>query len=195
MKDYRRNGLQDLAIIALPILIFILLEKGRIFKADTNSTSNFRSKVTLLKDISPFFLEEDQVILGKVQDIFEILNRFTRIINNDYQENVSALKQNLSMLDRKEMILTKLANYLDDDRKKLAESVVGTKQNIFKTKENLERYSQTVSTQNTDKLTSMLKLANSIEPILPEKGKVQLRKIEKIIDIIKASDNEFKPYY
>lgn len=195
MKDNRSNGLQDLAILALPILIFILIEKGGIFKADTNTTSNFRDKVKMLKEISPYFLEEDQVILGKVQDIFEILNRFNRIINNDYHENVRALNQDLSMLDRKEMIISKFANYLDDNRRKLAESVVGTKQNIFKTKENLERYSQTVSTQNTDKLTSMLKLANSIEPIMPDKGKIQLRKIEKIIDIMKASDNEFKPYY
>lgn len=195
MEDNRSKGLQDLAILALPILIFVLIEKGGIFKADTNTTSNFRDKVKMLKEISPYFLEEDQVILGKVQDIFEILNRFNRIINNDYHENVRALNQDLSMMDRKEIIISKLANYLDDNRRKLAENVVEAKQNIFKTKENLEKYSQTVSTQNTDKLTSILKLANSIEPIMPDKGKVQLRKIEKIIDIVKASDNEFKPYY
>lgn len=195
MEDNKNKGLQDLAILALPILIFILIEKGGIFKAETNSSRNYQNKVKMLKEISPYFLEEDQHILGKVQDIFEILNRFNRIISNDYTDNVRALNQNLSMIDRKEKIISKLANYLDDDRRKLAESVVGTKQNIFKTKENLEQYSQTVSTQNTDKITSMLKLANSIEPIMPEKGKVQIRKLEKIIDIMKASDEQFKPYY
>lgn len=195
MEDNRNKGLQDLAILALPILIFILIEKGGIFKADTNSTRNYQDKVKMLKEISPYFLEQDQHILGKVQDIFEILNRFNRIINSDYNDSVKALNRDLPMLDRKEMIIYKLANYLDDDRKKLAESVVETKQNIFKTKENLETYSQTVSTQNIDKLTSMIKLANSIEPLMPDKGKVQLKKIEKIIDIMKASDDQFKPYY
>lgn len=195
MEENRFKDLQNLAIIALPILIFALIEKGGIFKAETNSGRNYQNKVKMLKEISPYFLEEDQLILGKVQDIFEILNRFNRIINNDYAESVRALNQNLSMIDRKEKIISKLANYLDGDRRKLAESVVGTKQNIFKTKENLEQYSQTVSTQNTDKITSMLKLANSIEPIMPEKGKVQIKKLEKIIDIMKASDEQFKPYY
>lgn len=195
MEENRFKDLQNLAIIALPILIFALIEKGGIFKADTNTSKSYQNKVKLLKEISPYFLEEDQHILGKVQDIFEILNRFNRIIDSDYTDSVRALNQNLSMLDRKEMIISKLANYLDDDRRKLAESVVATKQNIFKTKENLETYSQTVSTQNIDKLTSMMKLANSIEPLMPDKGKVQLKKIEKIIDIMKASDNEFKPYY
>ncbi|SCG82488.1 hypothetical protein DW1_0880 [Proteiniborus sp. DW1] len=195
MEDNRSEVLQDLAILALPILVFILIEKSGVFGTEVNYTRNYHNKIRMLKEISPYFLEEDQVVLGKVQDIFEILNRFNRIINNDYQENVRALNQDLSMMDRKEMIISKLANYLDDNRRKLAENVVGTKQNIFKTKENLERYSQIVSTQNTDKLTSMLKLAKSIEPIMPDKGKAQLRKIEKIIDIIKASDNEFKPYY
>ncbi|WP_352417786.1 hypothetical protein [Proteiniborus sp.] len=195
MEDNRNKGLQDLAILALPILIFILIEKGGIFKADTNSTRNYQDKVKMLKEISPYFLEQDQHILGKVQDIFEILNRFNRIINSDYNDSVKALNRDLPMLDRKEMIIYKLANYLDDDRRKLAESVVETKQNIFKTKENLETYSQTVSTQNIDKLTSMIKLANSIEPLMPDKGKVQLKKIEKIIDIMKASDDQFKPYY
>lgn len=195
MEDNGNKSLQNLAILALPILIFILIEKGGIFKTDTNSVKNYHDKVKMLREISPYFLEEDQHILGKVQDIFEILNRFNRIINSDYNDSVKALNRDLPMLDRKEMIISKLANYLDDNRRKLAEGVVETKQNIFKTKENLETYSQTVSTQNIDILTSMMKLANSIEPLMPGKGKVQLKKIEKIIDIMKASDNEFKPYY
>ncbi|MFA5522872.1 MAG: hypothetical protein WDA24_00795 [Tissierellales bacterium] len=198
MAENRNISLQNLTILALPILIFILIEKGGVFKVETNSTTstkNYKDKVGLLKEISPYFLQEDQQVLGRVQDIFEILSRLNRIVNSDYTDNVSALNQDLSMIDRKERIISNLANYLDDDRKKLAESVIETKQNIFKTKGNLEDYSQTVSTQNTDKVTSMLKLANSIEPLMPEKGKVQLKKIEKIIDIMKASDNEFKPYY
>ncbi len=195
MEDNGNRSLQNLAILALPILIFILIEKGGIFKTDTNSVKNYHDKVKMLREISPYFLEEDQHILGKVQDIFEILNRFNRIINSDYNDSVKALNRDLPMLDRKEMIISKLANYLDDNKRKLAEGVVETKQNIFKTKENLETYSQTVSTQNIDTLTSMMKLANSIEPLMPGKGKVQLKKIEKIIDIMKASDNEFKPYY
>lgn len=195
MEDNRFKDLKNLAIIALPILIFILIEKGKVFKADTNEVRSFQDKIKMLKEISPYFLEEDQHILGKVQDIFEILNRFNRIIVSDYNDNVRALNRDLPMIDRKEKILSSLAAYLDENNRKLAESVVETKQNIFKTKENLQDYSQTVSTQNLDKLTSMLKLANSIEPLMPNKGKIQIKKFEKIIDIMKASDDEFKPFY
>lgn len=195
MDNNRQYNLQNLTVIALPILIFALIEKGRIFKSDTNPSKSYQHKINMLKEIRPYFLEEDQHILGKVQDIFEILNRLNRIINSDYRDSVRVLNRDMPMIDRKEMILAKLADYLDDSSRKLAESIVETKQNIFKTKENLERYSQTVSTQNVDKLTSLVKLANSIEPLMPDRGKVQLKKIQKIIEIVKASDDEFKPFY
>jgi len=195
MDNNRDYNLQNLTVIALPILIFALIEKGGIFKADINPSRNYQIKINMLKEIRPYFLEEDQHILGKVQDIFEILNRLNRIISSDYGDNVRVLNRDLPMIDRKEMILSKLAEYLDDSSRKLAESVVETKQNIFKTKENLEHYSQTVSTQNVDKLTSLAKLANSIEPLMPNRGKVQLKKIQKIIEILKASDDDFKPFY
>ncbi|WIV11486.1 hypothetical protein [Proteiniborus sp. MB09-C3] len=195
MEESKLKSLQNLAIVALPILVFALIEKGGSLKEGKSFSRSYQDKIKLLKEISPYFLEEDQYILGKVQDIFEILNRVNRIIKSDYTDNVKALNQDLPMLDRKEKILSKLSTYLDDSNRQLAEGVIETKQNILKAKENLEEYSQAVSTQSLDKLTSMMKLAKSIEPLMPSKGKVQLKKIEKIVDIMKASDDEFKPYY
>lgn len=195
MENRTLENMQNIAMIALPFLIFALIKRGGGFKLDVNSSENYQDKAKMIQDIKPYFFEEDQHILGKVQDIFEILNIVNRIIKSDYNDNVKTLSQDLSMIDRKEKILSKVASYMNDNNRQMAESVVQTKQNIFKTKKNLEEYSQIVSTQNLDKLTSMMKLANSIEPLIPDKGKVQIKKLEEIINIMKASDDQFKPFY
>ncbi len=195
MENKMFENMQNIAMFALPLLIFTLIKRGGGFKADVNSSENYQDKAKMINEIRPYFLEEDQHILGKVQDIFEILNRIDRIIKSNYNDSVKALNQDLSMLDRKEKILTKLANYMNDSNRQIAEGVVETKNNILKTKDNLEVYSQAVSTQNLDKITSIMKLANSIEPLMPSKGKAQIKKLEKIVDIMKASDDQFKPLY
>lgn len=195
MENRMLENVQNIAMLVLPLLIFTLIKRGEGFKVDMNSSENYQDKARMLQELRPYFLEEDQHILGKVQDIFEILNRVSRITRSDYDDNFKALKQDISMLDRKEKILTELANYMNDSNKQIAEGIVKTKNNLLKAKENLEGYSQAVSTQNLDRLTSMVKFANSIEPLMPDKGKVQIKKLERIANIMKASDDHFKPLY
>ncbi|SDY96840.1 hypothetical protein SAMN05660462_01379 [Proteiniborus ethanoligenes] len=195
MDNNTFKNLKNIAIVALPLLMLSLLKKDEGFKLNMNLSNNYEDKAKMLREIKPYFLQEDQHILGKVQDIFEILNMIKRIIENDYNDKVKSSNLNLSIIDRKGKILSEMVNYLGDNNKTMAESIVNTKNNILKAKENLKGYSQLASTQNLDRLTSMVKLANCIEPILPDKGKVQSRKLQQIVNIMKASDESFRPLY
>ena len=195
MDNNTFKNLKNIAIVALPLLMLSLLKKDEGFKLNMNLSNNYEDKAKMLREIKPYFLQEDQHILGKVQDIFEILNMIKRIIENDYNDKVKSSNLNLSIIDRKGKILSEMVNYLGDNNKTMAESIVNTKNNILKAKENLKGYYQLASTQNLDRLTSMVKLANCIEPILPDKGKVQSRKLQQIVNIMKASDESFRPLY
>lgn len=180
------NSIQGIAPFIIPIFLLSLSKKG--FKLDINLDENYENKAKMIENIRPYFTEDDQKILGKIQDIFDILSRFNRIMKSDYESEVSSVGNAMSLIDKKERILTQMAECMNGNNRQLAESVVKTKQNIFETKANIENYSKSVSSQNIDGLTSMIKLANCIEPIMRESDKKKVRKIEKIVQIINTPD-------
>ena len=181
------NNIQGMLPFIIPLLLLATNKKG--FKLDVSLDENYEDKAKMIQDIRPYFTEEDQKILGKVQDIFDILSRFNRIMKSDYENNVSSLGDSMSLLDKKEKILSYMAEYMNDNNRQLAESIVKTKQNIFEAKANIENYTKGGSTQNMDGLALMLKLANCIEPLMRDTDKKKVRKIEKIAQIINTSDD------
>lgn len=194
MGNIISKNTQNIALIALPIVLIALIKKDEGLKLNMSFSTDYEDKAKLIKEIKPYFLEEDQHILGRAQDIFEILSKAKRIISNDYNNNIK-LASNISIIDRKDKILSEVANYMDNDKKRIANAVINTKNNMIKAKENIDTYSQKSSTQNTDRLSSMVNLVNCIEPIMPDRGKIHMRKLEQIANIIKSSDDNLKPLY
>ncbi len=189
MDNKLLNNIQGIAPFIIPLLLLASNKKG--FKLDISLDENYEGKARMLQDIKPYFTEDDQHILGKVQDIFDILSKFKRIIDSNYENEVSSLGESMSTLDRREKILSLMAEYMNNnDTRKLAESVVETKRNIFQTKANIESYTKSASIQSSDGLTSMLKLANCVEPLMRDSDKKKIRKIEKIAQIITSQDDE-----
>lgn len=188
MEDYRFGNVQNLAMIALLVMLISLINEKKDFKQNDNISNSYLSKARMIKEIKPYFHKEDQFILSKVQDIFEILSKVNRIVKSEYNEEIKSLYKDKPIIDRKEKILSIVSNYVNDNNRKMAETAIETKRNIFKTKDNLKSFSQTVSTSKLDKLTTISMLAKSIEPIVPNKSKAQIRKLEKILKILQASD-------
>lgn len=189
MENKLLNNMQD--IIPLLIPVFLLSQRNsKGFKMDIKLDGNYISRAKMLEEIKPYFAEQDQRILEKAQDIFDILGKFNRIISDDYNGQVFSLGSAMSSVDKRERILSCLAEHLSGNTRNLAEGVVTTKQNIFQTKANIDEFKNNVSTQNVDGLSSMIKLANSIEPLMRDSDKQKLRKVEKIAKILMTPDKD-----
>jgi len=178
------NNIKDIIPFLIPI---ILLSQGRKeFKLDVKLDGNYEDRVKMLEDIKPYFDEHDQRTLGKVQDIFDILSKLNRIIKSEYDEHITSLGNAMSSIDKRERILSHIAEYMGGKNKQLAEEVVTVKQNIYQTQANIEEYKQSVATQKMDGLSSIIRLANSIEPLMRDIDKKKIKKIERIAKILKT---------
>lgn len=172
-----------LSFILIPAVLFLantnILDKIPISK-------DFDEKVNLLRDVKPYFSVKEQYLLSKVEDIFDILNKVTRIQKNEYEDEISTSTLSYSNKEKKERILRSMVNHLDGNNRELLQKVIETNEKIEQTKDNFEKF----KTQNISKMDfkSIVKLISCFKPLYRDINNGTIRKIDRIIDILNNTD-------
>ncbi|MBS4534300.1 hypothetical protein GOQ29_01565 [Clostridium sp. D2Q-14] len=173
-------------IIGLMIFVFFLLTKDNNLKLDIsklNFNKDYNKQVKMMKGIKEYFPDEQQVLLSKIQDIFDVLSKINRIKSDEYDEVIQS-QSNLPSIDKKEKILAELGKYSDSKNKELIDKVVDTKRNIFKTKDNIERHKKMVESKEMSKLESIALFMDCFKPILRDDMNKKVRKVEKVMEAL-----------
>ncbi|SHH22400.1 hypothetical protein SAMN02745135_00104 [Caloranaerobacter azorensis DSM 13643] len=163
-----------------------------LFKSENSNINlgniNVEDRIEMMKNIKPYFYEKDQKILSKVQDVLEIIYKINRLTDGDYSEEVINTLSDMDRIQRKEKILKEISKYVKERDKKIINMVVDSKERIYETKANISGYKSKATQANANRAESMVDFIKCFKPVLDEKTNKQIRKIEKIIEIIK-SDN------
>jgi len=177
----------SISLILIPVLLF--LANTDILKDKFDLNQDFSQKAAMLKDVKPFFSVKEQYILSKIEDGFDILNKFSRIQKEEYEEEISSTSQSIPKKDRKERILRGMAKYVDDGSKGLIEKVIDINEKIEESKGNYANH-KIQNTENQD-LTSIIKLASCFRPLFRDSNNKKIRKLDKIIEIINIPEDNF----
>lgn len=184
------NGSQDsknsFGSIGIIIPLFLLFG-GKNLNIDLGNI-NVEDRIEMMKNIKPYFYEKDQKILSKVQDVLEIIYKINRIVGGDYSKEVINTSSNMDRIQRKEKILKEISKYVNEKDKKIISMAVDSKERIYEAKANITGYKNMVTQSNVNKVESMVNFIKCFKPVLDEKINKQIKKIEKIMEIIKSDD-------
>lgn len=169
-------------LLFIPI-IFALL-KGEKFTLNIDHNQDFKHRLDMLKDIKPYFNIKEKYYLSKVEDALSILNNFSRIRKNDYDNEISSTMNNLSDKERKEKILSNMARYLNGTNKDVIEKALFTNDLIDETKYNLSNHYGNVKTQDNTNIKSILNLLNCFRPVFNASSNKKVKKKDRIIEIL-----------
>ncbi len=171
------------------IPIFLLLTSLNNSDIKLNLNTDLQRGVNMIRDIKPYFSKDNQVLLSKIQDIIDILNKANRISKEEYTD-VTNLTNNINMtkIEKKEKILSKVYDHIDDDSKKIIDKAMTIKGKIDNTKENINRHNKLVqdNNSNSSKVDLLLNLICCFKPVLNSQLNNKVEKVEKIMKIIKT---------
>ncbi|MBS4539256.1 hypothetical protein GOQ27_12340 [Clostridium sp. D2Q-11] len=173
-------------LLGIMVPILLLLTKDNNFKLDIkklNLDRDFENQVQMMRGIKGYFSEDQQVILSKIQDVFDVLNKVNRIRLDKY-DGVIQSQSSLAPIDKREKILAEIGRYSDGKNKELIDKVVDTKRNMFKTKNNIENHRQLVQSQSMSTLESIVLFMNCFKPILRDDMNKKVKKVEKVIEAL-----------
>lgn len=169
--------------IGMIIPLLFILNQGKDIDIKSNLKKDFTNHINIMENIKEYFPQEEQHLLAKVQDVFDILNKINRVREDKY-ENLVGIQNNIPIIEKKERILKEVAKYTDDSNKELINKVVDTKHNIFKTKENIESHKKVIESQKMSPIDSLMMLINCFKPILRDDLNKKIKKVELIIDTL-----------
>lgn len=149
---------------------------------------NVEDRIEMMKNIKPYFYEKDQKILSKVQDVLEIIYKINRLVDGDYSKEVVNTLSDMDRIQRKERILKEISKYVNEKDKKIISMAVDSKERIYEAKANIQGYKSKAIQSNTNKVESMVNFIKCFKPVLDDKTNKQIKKIEKIMEIIKSDD-------
>lgn len=173
-------------MLGLMIPVFFLLTKDNNLKFDVNKLNlnrDYKNQVQMMKGIKEYFPDDQQVLLSKVQDFFDVLSKVNRIRSDKYDGLIQS-QSSLPSIDKKEKILVELGKYSDGKNKELIDKVVDTKRNMYITKDNIERHKKIVESKKMNKLESIALFMDCFKPILRDDMNKKVIKVEKIIDAL-----------
>ncbi|WP_425448069.1 hypothetical protein [Dethiothermospora halolimnae] len=188
----KETSITSLIGLALPLMMLLnnKNEKGDGIKLNLDLNDDFERKKALVSNIKGYFNENGQETLSKVEDIIDIFNKVKRIKESKYKNEVKSTN-NLPAIDKGERILAEMIDYMDDDRKKVAENIIDTKKRIDETKHNITTYKESNEKIDIKKIDSIIDLIKCFDPVLDDKHKKKVKKIEKIMEVMKMSEDEF----
>ncbi|MTI65863.1 MAG: hypothetical protein FH753_04595 [Firmicutes bacterium] len=175
---------------SLIIPLFLLLTRNGNISEKLSLDNDFQSKVEMVKNIKPYFTEEEQLLLSKVQDVFDILNKVKRLNKQEYDNEINALNTDVSKIERKERILTEMVKYMDKDKRQIVDKVLRTKGRLEETKTNMETQN-ILEAQKIDKFDSLLHFIRCFEPIMKDSSNKKVKKIQKVLEVMKTPEDRF----
>ena len=146
---------------------------------------DYRNQIELMESVKRYFPENQQIVLSKVEDVFDVLNKVNRIRSERYNGLIES-QINLSSIDKKEKILENIGAYSDGKSKELISKVLNTKRNIYKAKENIQRHRSLTKNKEINKLDSAISFMNCFKPVLRNDINKKVIKVEKVINTLKA---------
>jgi hypothetical protein len=172
--------------------IFILLFLGSNFlkgnsKLKLNIDTNLYNKINMINEVIPYFSDKEQVILSKVSDILDIINRFNRVIKANYDVKLNDSAANMAKDEKMEKILVEMSKHLEGGNKELAQNLIDVKHRIDQTKVNLNTYNEKVSANQVAGINSIIELMKCFMPVLDENHKKTVNKVERIMEIVKEN--------
>lgn len=189
MKGTGSLNLGNLAKLVIPLLL--LANNKRELNLNLKLDENFESKSELIENIKPYFSFQEQATLNKVRDIIDIFNKVSKIKNSSYKENSVAITSELPYGDKKEKILTEMSKHLDGKGKDMADNLIIAKQMIEKARSNVYKHKKVTKAQLPNRTEKMVNLLNCLEPILPDKSKKRMKKIDELYGLIKKPESDF----
>ncbi|WP_427339652.1 hypothetical protein [Caloranaerobacter sp. DY30410] len=186
LNNESQNSKSPFGSIGMIIPLFLLFRAKNLNIKLGNI--NVEDRIEMMKNIKPYFYEKDQKILSKVQDVLEIIYKINRLTDGDYSEEVVNTLSDMDRIQRKERILKEISKYLDEKEKKIISMAVNSKERIYETKANISGYKNKAIQSNANKVESMVNFIKCFKPVLDEKTNKQIKKIEKIMEIIKSDD-------
>ncbi|MTI68900.1 MAG: hypothetical protein FH751_01425 [Firmicutes bacterium] len=184
------KGNKALNFSSLIIPVFLLLTRNGNISEKLSLDNDFQSKVEMVKNIKPYFTEDEQLLLSKVQDVFDILNKVKRLNKQEYDNEINALNTDISRIERKERILTEMVKYMDKDKRQIVDKVLRTKGRLEETKTNMETQN-ILEAQKIDKFDSLLHFIRCFEPIMNDSSNKKIKKIQKVLEIMKTPEDRF----
>lgn len=148
-----------------------------------NIDRDYRNQIELMKNIKGYFPENQQIVLSKAEDVFDVLDKINRIRLEKYDGLIQS-PVDLSSIDKKEKILVGIGEYSNGKSKEIISNVVNTKRNIYKTKENIERHKNLSQNKKLGKLDSAISFMNCFKPILRDDMNRKVVKVEKVINTL-----------
>lgn len=179
----------SIAILAIPLLLMFSKQNG--FGLNFDFGNDIDNKRVLIENIKPYFSFQEQSTLNKVQDIIDIISKFNKLKTSKYDNNISALSENLPNVEKKEKILEEISKHLEGKGKVVVDNLVETSKRVKMTRDNLDSHKKVVASQDINKMEKILNLFDSLEPIMHSKGKQKIKKIEKVLELIKKPEDEF----
>ncbi|EOD00867.1 hypothetical protein [Caldisalinibacter kiritimatiensis] len=178
----------------LPIaFLFLISQKGKGIKLDLSSLAkadNLESKVDMIRRITPYFSEKEQMILYRIKDVLDIINKANRVTKANYEPQISSAVTELPSIEKKEKILVEMANHTEGKNKELLDKVIDAKRRIDETRSKLVEYKTNVATQESDNLKQMVKLIDCFKPVLDSNSKKKINKLERVVEVLRTPEDQ-----
>ncbi|RKD30562.1 hypothetical protein [Thermohalobacter berrensis] len=187
-----KKGSKGIGTMLLPFMAILLTNQGGFNFKKLNLDTNLDEKIEMLDRIKNYFYYNDQVNLCKAKDVLEILNKMKKIKREKYNEEVSASTvDQLTRDERKERIIEELINYSEGKNRDIMEKALTVKKNLQQVQTKVLSNRENAVSSVDSSIEPLIMVAKSFEPVMNESSRKTIRKLEKIIRILRESDDEF----
>ena len=161
----------------LPLLMFALLNREGIFKSDTE---DLYRKAEILRVAKPYFNGKPKEMLGKTENIMDILYSVNRFMNGDYKKESPYEKSYHNVKDKPIRIMEAVRPYLKGQSKESIEKVLTLNDRIRRLQAHATDKGRMI--ENFEYLTDILEILNIDRST---EMKSALHKVKTMMDILK----------